>query len=155
MTHPSSRLHTVCAHPLDDAIELFLKKHDWNNAARTPLPQDCSARYYIRLLKNDESRLLMVDPPPLSKLPHFITMSNLLADAGFRAPHIFAHDGQHLALIEDFGDMTFTKWLSSGLPLEPLYHVGIDILVALRKTVTTPGPAIGSYSTQTNLTRQS
>jgi aminoglycoside/choline kinase family phosphotransferase len=143
---PTLPLHTPCANFLDDAIEPFLQEHNWGDAERLPLPQDCSARSYIRLLKKRESRLLMVDPPPLSKLPQFITASHLLSESGFRTPIIFAHDGQHLALIEDLGDLTFTKWLSQGFPIEPLYDVGIDILVKLRKTFTGHLPSIGTYS---------
>jgi aminoglycoside/choline kinase family phosphotransferase len=147
----TSHLDTHYADTLDEAIDQFLREHDWVDAQRSSLPQDCSERYYIRLQKNSESRLLMVDPPPSSKLPQYMTVSNLLTESGFRSPHIFAHDGQHLALIEDFGDMTFTKWISHGSPLEPLYHAGLDILVKLRKTFTQCVPSIGIYSTKTYL----
>ena len=147
----SSLADNICTQPSPEEIDQFLQDQGWSDAKRFSLPQDCSTRYYIRLLKNGESRLLMVDPPPLAKLSQYIAVATLLSKHGFRTPQIFAHDDQHLALIEDFGDTTFTQWLSHGFPLEPLYEVGIDILIKLRQSFTGHISSIKTYSPEVYL----
>jgi hypothetical protein len=46
---------------LDDQ-EHFLAAHGWQNAARSALPGDFSARYYVRLNNAGQKALLMVMP---------------------------------------------------------------------------------------------
>ena len=114
------------------AIEVFLTTHDWASGLQNPLPQDCSTRRYVRLAKNEDTCVLMIDPGPTHSLPAFLKVAALLREHGFRAPEVYATDGAHLALLEDFGDMTYTRCLAEGDSMESLYETAIDVLIALR-----------------------
>ena len=117
----------------NETIHEFLSLHDWHHAMQQPLPQDCSTRHYIRLKQKNTQCLLMVDEGAAHSLPDFLTVAHFLKAAGFRPPQIYATDNKHLALIEDFGDATYTRCLREGENIEGLYETAIDVLVELRK----------------------
>lgn len=113
-------------------ISEFLTQNDWADAQQHPLPQDCSTRRYVRLVAGNQTCLLMVDPAPHHSLPAFLHVAGLLRDRGFRAPQVYGTDGTHLALIEDFGDLTYTRQLAQGVKIKDLYETAVDLLIALR-----------------------
>ena len=113
-------------------MDAFLARAGWDDAARFPLGQDASTRRYIRLVRPDKTRALLMDAPNVedspcppdaddetriamgwnastrlaaSRVDAFVLVANYLHYRGFRAPEIFAHDSAHgFALIEDFGE---------------------------------------------------
>lgn len=110
----------------------FAKKHGWADADLFPLPSDASKRSYIRLVKPAGSCLLMDAPPESEKLAEFIKIAEHLQGIGVRTPQIITADiGAGLALIEDFGDDTFTRLLATGYSEEALYLEAVKILVQL------------------------
>ena len=111
----------------------FAEKHGWAEADLFPLPSDASKRSYIRLVKPDGRCLLMDAPPVSEKLAEFVIISQHLQALGLRTPSILAVDFEAgLALIEDFGDDTFTRLLAAGYREDTLYLEAVKILVKVQ-----------------------
>jgi len=113
-------------------IAAFLEQAGWGDAVQHPLGQDASTRRYIRLVRPDGARAMLMDAPRIeadpcppgaddrtriamgwnastrlaaSRVDAFVLISDYLRNHGFRAPEVFAHDtAAGFALIEDFGD---------------------------------------------------
>jgi len=112
----------------------FVEKHDWADADLFPLPSDASKRTYTRLIRGGESRMLMDAPVESEKLPEYLQIRSHLEKLGLRVPEIFAADtAMGLALIEDFGDDTFTKLLRENTSEEALYLRAVEVLVQLHR----------------------
>jgi len=112
----------------------FLEKHGWQEKEISFLAGDASHRRYYRLGSADDHVLLMDAPLPMENIEHFIQIDKLLWDMGFSVPEILAADReQGLALIEDFGDHTYTRILEDTTKYIPLYETAIDVLIVLHK----------------------
>ena len=117
-------------------IARFLAAHGWNAAAAQPLAGDGSVRHYTRLVLRDQRALLMECPPELSIDP-FLKVDSLLRKLGLSAPEILAADvGAGIALVEDFGDDTFTRLLGNGADETALYQLAVDLLIELHRRAT-------------------
>ena len=112
----------------------FSTQNGWGDAAVTALPSDASRRRYFRLTRGDETRLLMDMPPhEEEKFDEFILIGSHLYDIGMSAPEIYAFDAANgFALIEDFGEDTFTRLLNAGHDAAPLYVTAITAAAALQ-----------------------
>ena len=117
-------------------IAQFRAAHGWGDAVAAPLAGDGSVRRYTRLRLGDQRCLLMDCPPELPLAP-FLQVDALLRKLGLSAPEILAVDeGAGLALIEDFGDDTFTRLLGEGADEAALYRLAVDALVELHRRAT-------------------
>jgi aminoglycoside/choline kinase family phosphotransferase len=115
------------------ALPAFLAANGFADAMHDPLPVDCSFRSYSRLHEGPRPALLMNAPPGLEPLEPFIAIARHLRDLGLSAPSVFAADlTLGYALIEDFGDATFTRRLDAGASHKPLYTLAVDALIALQ-----------------------
>ena len=93
----------------DTAIRRFLARHRFAAAFPAKPSADASFRRYIRLTDGPYPALLMDAPPEKEPLRPFIEIAAHLRSLGLAAPEIPAHDlAQGFALVEDFGDATFT-----------------------------------------------
>jgi N-acetylmuramate 1-kinase len=120
-----------------EAQQAFAEKHGWGGADLFPLASDASNRSYIRLVDGARRCMLMVAPPATEKLPEYLYIANHLKGLGLRVPEVFAADTTAgLALIEDFGDKTFTRLLANGADEEALYLQAAEVLSHLHHTVT-------------------
>ncbi|MGQ9370923.1 aminoglycoside phosphotransferase family protein [Azospirillum sp. ST 5-10] len=117
------------------ARDLFLERNGLGGAALRPLAGDASARRYARLAGADGvPRLLVETPHPAEDLAPFIAIGAVLARLGFSVPRVFAADeAAGLALLEDFGDATFTRLLDAGEDAEALYALATDVLAELHR----------------------
>jgi N-acetylmuramate 1-kinase len=62
----------------------------------------------------------------------YVQMSRHLCRLGFSAPTVLVSDAATgYALLEDFGDDTFTRLLGNGREPEPLFALATDVLIAL------------------------
>lgn len=132
-------------------IESFLRDAGWPDPHHSYVNGDASARAYARLRQDSRTALLMDSPkasdgPPIrdglpySRIAHlaedvrpFIAVANALRHAGLSTPQIFAQDLEAgLLLIEDFGDLTFTRLNAEKYYLTPLYRLAADALLLLR-----------------------
>ncbi len=112
----------------------FLEKHGWKEKEISFLAGDASHRRYYRVRSSDDHVLLMDAPPPMESMENFIGIDKLLWNMGFSVPEILVTDvDQGLALIEDFGDCTYTRILEDKTKYDLLYEVAVDVLIALHK----------------------
>jgi len=114
----------------------FLADRGWDGAVAKPLAGDGSVRRYTRLVRGGRSCLLMECPPELSIEP-FLKVDALLRKLGLSAPEVLASDASAgLALVEDFGDDTFSRLLGDGADETALYRLAVDLLIELHRRAT-------------------
>jgi len=124
----------------------FLDDIGWENARRSPLTGDASARAYETVTRiGEEPRILMnsprlvLGPPvrdgkPYAEIAHtaqsitaFVAIARLLKLKGFAAPEIQAFDfDQGFALIENLGDQNFLD--ADGKPVPNRYAAAASLL---------------------------
>ncbi len=118
----------------DAEIARFLDTNGWGGARRAPLAGDASFRRYIRLTDGTRRAMLMDGPPPQENVRSWIAVARHLGALGFSAPRVYAADeGAGLALIEDFGDDTYTRLLDGGGDERALLALAVDVLIALHR----------------------
>ncbi len=121
------------ANQRDAARQRFLHEAGCAGARIIPLVPDASFRRYYRVRDDRHSRLLMDAPPPQENLRAFVQIAHHLDALGLRVPAIHSFDLQAgFALIEDFGEATFTRLLGAGADEMALYRQAVDLLVALQ-----------------------
>ncbi len=115
-----------------DAHRNFLIDHGWGEADVTSLASDASFRQYHRLLDGERQALLMDAPPDKENIHAYVTIARHLKALGLSAPDILALDeAAGLAVIEDFGEDTYTRLLDGGADPVALYELAVDVLIAL------------------------
>lgn len=121
------------------AAQGFLATIGWAEAEILPLAGDASFRRYFRVVRGDETAVLMDAPPPHEDPRPFIAIARWLADQGFAAPAILGEDlREGLVLLQDFGDVQMRQAIDDDAGVEPgIYAAAIDLLVQLRAV----GPA--------------
>lgn len=117
-----------------DRIAAFLDSAGWRGAARTPLAGDASFRRYERLTLGPRRAVLMDAPPPHNDTRPFAAIARWLRARGYSAPRICAGDEESgLLLLEDLGDLTFSRALDGGADPVRLYGAAADLLADLRR----------------------
>ncbi|MBC9249361.1 aminoglycoside phosphotransferase [Pseudomonas alcaligenes] len=125
----------------------FVARHWHAEATLQALPADASARRYFRL--PGASLLLMDSPPAGEPLAPYLRVAELLHEQGLSAPRVLAADEQAgLALIEDFGQATYTRLLAAGQAEAPLYELAVDCLVALHRAPAEQAAVLPAYNDQ-------
>jgi hypothetical protein len=118
---------------MTSSVAAFLAAHGWADARCVALAGDGSARRYSRL-ELQGRRCLLMECPPAIPLQPFLAVDALLRRLGFSAPELIAADvPAGLALIEDFGDGTFTRLLADGADERALYTLAVDTLIELHR----------------------
>lgn len=86
------------------------------------LAADASFRRYFRTRRGDRSYVIMDAPPERENLHPYLQVTALLRELDLRAPEILAKDfASGLLLLEDLGDLTFSRALQSGIDESALY----------------------------------
>ncbi len=110
----------------------FLETTPWKNATENAFDPDASFRHYFRLLGGPKPALLMDAPPDKESITTFSTISKHLQKLGLSAPRIYHIDEKiGFIVLEDFGDLTFTRLLAQGHDELSLYLLATDCLIAL------------------------
>ncbi|MDF3935637.1 aminoglycoside phosphotransferase family protein [Pseudomonas citronellolis] len=126
------------------AREAFLAASGHPGHALDALPADASARRYFRL--GGQGLLLMDSPPGAEPLAPYLQVAQLLHACGLSAPRVLAADvGQGLALIEDFGQATYTRLFAGGYEAAPLYRLAVDALVELHRAGAAAAEGLPAY----------
>jgi len=113
----------------------FCIEQGWGMAEIFPLPSDASFRTYTRLIRGNKSVMLMDAPPEHENLGAYVHVGAHLKSLGIHTPDIYAHDLElGFALLEDFGDDTFTRLLENGRDEHTLYERAIEVLVHIQKS---------------------
>ncbi|MBT5818708.1 MAG: phosphotransferase [Proteobacteria bacterium] len=112
----------------------FLSETDFTDSHLVPMQQDASFRRYFRLDDGEHGWLLMDAPPDTENLTAWLDIRSHLADLGLRTPAVLRSDVPHgFALIEDFGDQTFTRLLDGGEAPDELYAQATNLLTHLHR----------------------
>ncbi len=120
--------------PREAARHQFLAQSLGPDARLEALPADASFRRYFRVLGTDQPYLLMDAPPAHEDLPAYMNVAAYLRKHELAAPAVIASDtDQGFAIIEDFGDQTYTRLLATGADETALYALAIDVLAALHQ----------------------
>jgi aminoglycoside/choline kinase family phosphotransferase len=133
--------------PHDDRSQqrrAFLEGAGFSAATLEALPMDASRRCYFRL---PQAGLLLMDSPPLEEpIGPFLTVARHLRRLGLSAPQILASDPLNgLALIEDFGQATYTRLLAAGHAEQPLYELAVDTLAQLHQATNAVDVEVPAY----------
>lgn len=125
-------------------LESFLAEAGWAGARRMPLAEDASFRRYHRIALDGRRAVCMEADPERENVRAFVEIARLLAGIGLSAPRVLAADaGAGLALLEDFGDRTFSRLLDGGADPVELYALATDLLVALHRRFGADGGTAG------------
>ncbi len=118
-------------------IAAFLAAAGWGGVEPQLLAADASFRRYFRLFRDSETAVLMDAPPPHEDVRAFHQVQRLLRGLGLSAPRAIAvEEAAGLMLLEDLGDLTFTRALADGASEDELYRLAVDLLVALHGSFT-------------------
>ncbi len=135
---------------LDERLDMrasFLSGTAWKDGQITPLNADMGTRRYLRISSNGRSAVLLESLPdghsqasPGHRLDDWVRVNHSLAACGLSVPEIYAQDLRSgYMLIEDWGDLTFTKALDEGYDQKKLYGLATDALIVLNK-IELPAP---------------
>lgn len=115
-----------------DQIDGFLEAMGWNNATRTMVAGDMSARKYTRLSLDGKAAILMDAD---SSQASFVKMTIWLGALGLSVPRIVGAKAEEgLLLLEDLGETSLKAVCLSTPELEkPLFRDCIDVLLRIRK----------------------
>ena len=139
------------------AVHAFLIDHARKTGSTTRrlryLQGDASLRAYARLERDGSTRVLMNAPAmpdgpsvrdglPYSRIAHlaedvrpFVAVTRALGERGLVTPQVHAQDlAQGLLLLDDLGDLTLGRAVTSGLPQPDLWRAAVDTLIALRRS---------------------
>ncbi|MES2750405.1 MAG: tRNA (adenosine(37)-N6)-threonylcarbamoyltransferase complex ATPase subunit type 1 TsaE [Pseudomonadota bacterium] len=133
------------------ALRRFLNLSGSADMKRQRMPGDASTRSYARLLKNDQSTILMNSPPrpdgpaiyngkSYSEAVHlaedvrpFVAIANGLRDRGYSAPAIHHADlDEGFLITEDFGRAAFIEG-DPPAPMVERYQIAVDMLAAMHQ----------------------
>ena len=100
------------------------------DAPLSPLAGDASPRRYFRL--QGRALLLMEYQGDPAGFAAYLRVTEHLASLGLSAPRVTAADAASgVALVEDFGDRSYTACLAAGEEASALYHLALDALLHL------------------------
>ena len=114
----------------------FLDRTDWAGIEPVSLAGDASNRRYDRLMRNDQSVVLMdASPEKGEDVRPFVRIAAFLSDCGLAAPRIHAQDIENgFLLLEDLGDDLFARVCDAKPEMEhALYTAATDVLVHLHR----------------------
>ncbi len=125
-------------------MDAFLARVGWGSATRAMLAGDASFRRYERVTMGDRIAVLMDAPPPWEDVRPFLAVTRTLQHCQVSVPRILAADeGQGFLLLEDLGDVSFTRRLKADPQHElKLYTAAIDALVAIHTASMAEGEVI-------------
>jgi len=119
----------------------FLTAAGCGDAECRLLAADASFRSYYRIRDRNQTLVLMDAPPPREDVSAFERLARFLVELGFSAPRPLAVDrARGFMLLEDLGDLTYTRALASGRDERALYRAATELLIELHRRV--PEPAL-------------
>jgi len=128
----------------------FLSQAGFADADLDPLRPDASFRRYFRLTGSGKHWLLMDAPPESENIEAYLRVARHLTGLGLRAPKIGHTDTVNgFALVEDFGNDTFTALLNTGEDATHLYSPAVDLLVQIHQNPQASTIALPSYDLAT------
>jgi aminoglycoside/choline kinase family phosphotransferase len=121
----------------------WIARSNWSTWKRDPIAGDASARRYERLVKDNETTVILMDAPPSTcgSQSSFVDIALHLRGLGLAAPQVFEwDDALGLMVIEDLGGVDFAQHLKRSQTDElSLYENAVDVLRALQSAPPPPG----------------
>lgn len=118
-------------------IDQFLKDCGWEDAEFIPMGADMGLRRYARLI-DGERRALFMDMSRSgyeAGLNSFVKIGAFFFENGVRSCEVCNYDlDMGLALIEDFGDISFGDARRDGVSDVDIYHKATEVLIQIRKS---------------------
>jgi aminoglycoside/choline kinase family phosphotransferase len=119
---------------LSGSAEALLATSEWRAARLAPVAGDASARRYYRLQDGARRAILMDASAIPTCVKPYVELALHLRRLGFSAPEVYAADLEKgCAIIEDFGDVTFTQLLEQGQNEEGVYRLATEVLMTLHQ----------------------
>jgi aminoglycoside/choline kinase family phosphotransferase len=120
-------MNVLAQDPRAGVVRAWLQTLSRGDAPFTPpelLAADASFRRYFRTQRADRSYVIMDAPPERENLRPYLQVTALLHELGLRAPRVIAQDfPSGLLLLEDLGDLTFSRALQKGIDENSLYRL--------------------------------
>lgn len=115
-------------------MEKFIAASGWSDADIVALAPDASARNYFRLVRGNETRIIMDAAPPYEETDFFAAKAEIFRNCGWAVPQIFARDAMHgFLLLEDFGADSFAAQITAGANAQEYYFLAVDALIHLHR----------------------
>lgn len=119
------------------ALDQFLARSGWADAARTLVAGDASNRRYDRLTRPGGETAIIMDAPPEKgeDVRPFVTIAKFLKQQNLSAPQIYHQDAEAgFLIIEDLGDDLFADLMAKDADSQlPLYRASMDVLAQLHQ----------------------
>ena len=132
------------------ATTALLARHGLETAVLQPIAGDASPRAYFRL--HGHGLILMQQPDDAAGFASWLRVARHLTALGLSAPQARDADiAAGVALIEDFGERTYTACLSAGDDETALYQLALDVLLHLHHEPRSGDIAQPPYDMQTLL----
>lgn len=130
-------MNPECNDPRRQAMDQWLATLGREASSRflpvTPLAADASFRRYFRTRRGERSFVVMDAPPERETLLPYLRMTTWLRQLQLRVPEILAQNLEEgFLLLEDLGDITFTRALKAGQSEEALYRLAGETLRTLQ-----------------------
>ncbi len=131
MSHDPARMEA-----LRRFVTATLHDHDLR---ASPASADASFRSYWRVVRGDESWIVMDAPPALEDVRPWLAIGARLAGAGLHTPAVLARDlEQGFLLLEDFGIRTLLPELTAQ-NVDAHYSQALDAVLTMQREVATDG----------------
>ena len=121
-----------------------------------PIAGDASFRKFYRVRLNKSSKIIAIaEKEKYKNIIVYSAINKFLRDNKIFAPKVFKHDPEKgIMIMEDFGDLTFHKFLLNKRDKLPIYKKLVDLLLKIQKiqpkkklrTISTKSHIIDKYS---------
>jgi len=114
----------------------WLKSMAYHDIEVKPLAGDASFRRYFRVFGSNQMQYVLMDAPPEKEdVSPFIHVCHWLEKAGLNVPTILqSNQAQGFLLLQDFGDMSWSAFLTHKKDSAPLFENAIQQLLLLQKS---------------------
>jgi aminoglycoside/choline kinase family phosphotransferase len=113
----------------DESLMFFIEKTGLQPKNLYQLPIDASKRLYFRANTSSSSYIICDSRREVDSLAAFVKLSKFLQHNGLNVPKVLAYEPIGFALLEDFGDETFTRYLAKHADKETeLYEIAVETL---------------------------
>ena len=118
-------------------FDVFLQQAGWGKCQVVALGADMGLRRYFRLTNDQGENALLMDMSRAgvleSALDSYIKIADFFAAQNIQTPEIYHYDLKNgLAVIQDFGDVSFGRARADGVPAQQIYKKATDVLIQMK-----------------------
>lgn len=128
----------------EDTCDAFLSRNGWLECKAQIIAEDWASRRYWRLTMGDKTRILLESLPdnhpqatPGHKIADTINIGKYLHEHGIHVAEIYDYDIENgYALLEDLGDLSFSRAINKGTREQELYETATQVLQTIQNSYT-------------------